>query len=129
MKGRQSKSKGKLTRTLFQRSYRRLCHACIGVLTRPHGRFSDAVERWNSKKKYCGCCCAGKKKETPRLRNHNVAFTLCMSLFQLLLGCSLQHQLAVERADAGVIYSRDLWGAPAVALRFTGAIGLIPGLD
>ena len=38
-------------------------------------------------------------------------------------------QLAVERADTGVSNPRDLWGAPAVALRFVGAIGLIPGLD
>ena len=38
-------------------------------------------------------------------------------------------ELAVERADAGVSNPRDLWGAPAVALRFTGAIALIPGLD
>ena len=38
-------------------------------------------------------------------------------------------QLAVERADTGVSNPRDLWGAPALALRFTGAIGLIPGLD
>ena len=38
-------------------------------------------------------------------------------------------QLAVERADAGVSNPRDLWDAPAVALRYAGAIGLIPGLD
>ena len=38
-------------------------------------------------------------------------------------------QLAVERADAGVSNPRDLWGAPAVALRFAEAIGLIPGFD
>ena len=38
-------------------------------------------------------------------------------------------QLAVERADAGVSNPGDLWDAPAVALRFAGAIGLIPGLD
>ena len=37
-------------------------------------------------------------------------------------------QLAAERADAGVSNPRDLWDAPAVALRFAGAIGLIPGL-
>ena len=37
-------------------------------------------------------------------------------------------QLAVERADAGVSNPRDLWDAPAVALRFAGAIGLIPEL-
>ena len=38
-------------------------------------------------------------------------------------------QLAMERANAEVSNPRDLRGAPAVALRFTGAIGLIPGLD
>ena len=38
-------------------------------------------------------------------------------------------QLALERADAGVSNPRDLWGAPAVTLRFVRAIGLIPGLD
>ena len=37
-------------------------------------------------------------------------------------------QLAVERADAGVSNPRDLWDAPAVALRFAGAIGFILGL-
>ena len=37
-------------------------------------------------------------------------------------------QLAVERLDARVSNPRDLWDAPAVALRFAGAIGLIPGL-
>ena len=37
-------------------------------------------------------------------------------------------QLAVERADAGVSNPRDLWDMPAVALRSTGAIGLIPRL-
>ena len=37
-------------------------------------------------------------------------------------------QLAVERADAGVSNPRDLWDAPAVTLRFAGAIRLIPGL-
>ena len=38
-------------------------------------------------------------------------------------------QLAVERADTGVSNPRDLWSAPAVALRFVRAIGLIPGLS
>ena len=32
-------------------------------------------------------------------------------------------QLAVERADAGVSNPRDLWDAPAVALRFAGPLG------
>ena len=32
-------------------------------------------------------------------------------------------QLAVARADAGVSNPRDLWDAPAVALRFAGSLG------
>ena len=34
----------------------------------------------------------------------------------------------MERADAGVSNPRDLWDASAVALRFAGAIELIPRL-
>ena len=47
---------------------------------------------------------------------------------RFLISFSECPQLAVKRADAGVSNPRDLWGAPAVALRFAGAIGLIPGL-
>ena len=38
-------------------------------------------------------------------------------------------QLTLEGADAGVSNPRDLWNAPAMAMRFAGAIEPIPGLD
>ena len=48
------------------------------------------------------------------------------TIFHIFQECP---QLAVERADAGVSKPRDLWDAPAVALRFAETICLIPGFD
>ena len=59
----------------------------------------------------------------------SIRWTSFFSQISYLFDDLICPQLAVERANAGVSNPRDLWDAPAVALRFAGAIGLIPGLD